>query len=387
MKLFSLYFGVVAVVVGCGGDVEQTGSLATGLPAKSDGNSAAPATEPVVISSRSMRDPALFLGPGNDAPVVGYIGNDATVVVNGPPQQGRVPVEVRGGLKFEGWLDARALEGVVQRRGKVKGAPIYLAPGDRVTVLKMRADGLSEIEVTPRSEVLARSGIVLGPYRGLFPTVGLGSSAPSDAEAPREGSWQQVNAGTQVQVYDAPNGKVIAVLSQLREPLSFAVLRNGDWKGVRIGQGPFLVGFINVETQPAAAPSQAPRPEGVPGGVPQRLNVDRERPLWRIKQGTAIAHGQNRFATLTQDGYAREMGRFDDGMVDVFVAVDHTLAVRGLAPASSLEQTGGAPSPQKEPTSQPGEQPEDDKPKVSPVLPPPTSPELSPTGGVPSPPQ
>lgn len=365
--------------VSCGGGPSETGSLAADLPqGEPQPADAQHSTQTVRLTSRSLRDPALFLGPGADAAAVGYVGDAATVVVTGAPQAGRLPVKIAGGVEFEGWLDARALAAVVQRRGKVKGAPVYLAPGDEVRVEKIRADGLSEISVIPRSEVLARSGTVLGPYKGVFPTVGLGSEVPRGAEPPRPGSWHQVAAGSQVQVFDRPSGNVIAVLSQLQEPLVFAVLRDGDWKGVRIGQGPFLVGFINAKTTAvAAAPKPSPKPSKSSGGVPSRLEVDRERALWRIKPGTSLAHGQTRFATLSEPGYAREMGRFEDGMVDVFVAVDDSLAVRGLVSGGALEKLNEPAKPAAQPS----------KPVTSPALPPPSSPNLSPTGGVPSPPQ
>jgi hypothetical protein len=70
-------------------------------------------------------------------------------------------------------------------------------------------------------------------------------------------------------------------------------------------------------------------------GVPHWMSDERGT-LHRVVSGTTVVFGGQTVARLGQDGWARELGREPNDMVDAFVAVDGEAALRGLVPASAL---------------------------------------------------
>jgi hypothetical protein len=94
--------------------------------------------------------------------------------------------------------------------------------------------------------------------------------------------------------------------------------------------------------------------------VPERLAAEDTRPLWKVPAGTRLRFDDNVIAVFEAEGYAREMNRYDTGEVDVFVAVDDTVAIRGMLRADDLVAIEGqtpTPDPTPAPTPAPAPAP------------------------------
>jgi hypothetical protein len=81
--------------------------------------------------------------------------------------------------------------------------------------------------------------------------------------------------------------------------------------------------------------------------VPERLAAEDTRPLWRVPSGTRLRFDDDVIAVFEAEGYAREMNRYDTGEVDVFVAVDDTVAIRGMVRADDLVAIEGQAPPEE----------------------------------------
>jgi hypothetical protein len=307
--------------------------------------------------------PAIYLDENEDSPAIGYISQGVVVRIMGPPEGDRIPIRIHGPMKIRGWLSTSRLAARVHKRGRVTGTPAYVGENDFVRVLG-RADGdLMRVEVRPL--LGDQAGTMLGPFVGTFPADNLGSAEVEAGDTLSEGEPHTLPAGEEVQVYSRPN-EVVATLPASDPPLTVVVLRDrGRWKGVRIGVGPYLIGYVNVSL---TATDQPPRPpDGPPaapeGSVPERLQVEQERPLWRLPSGTRVRFNGRTMAILAEDGFAREMNRYaDTGEADVFVAVDEDIAIRGMVPIRALEEYDGpAPAPTGGDAPEPSEaDPEDE---------------------------
>src|SRR5687768_13462678 len=86
-------------------------------------------TLPPQVLSGPTEAPALYLGTSATAPVVGFLGQDVLLDVLGPPVTGRVPVRVHGALSVQAYVPASLLQLRTQRRGRLRGTPVYLGPG------------------------------------------------------------------------------------------------------------------------------------------------------------------------------------------------------------------------------------------------------------------
>jgi hypothetical protein len=284
--------------------------------------------------------PALFLGAGPGAAAVGYVSPGVPLRVVGAPQGGRVPVAIEGPVEVRAWMDASRLAGRVQERGRVGGAPGYVGPNDMVRVLGTAEEGLLRIELRPP----LRGDAAMPAFEGIYPAARIGARRldVSQAPGPNPGTPMQLPAGQQVPVYDQPEGKVVATLPSLEPPLTVVVLVDqGAWKGVRVGTGPYVVGFVKAELSPAAAPpSPGPDPLAPPASsstVPVRLMAEPGQPLWRVRPGTQVTFQRETVAVVRHEALAREMARHDPtGEVDVFVAANEDVAVRGMVPADAL---------------------------------------------------
>lgn len=334
-------WSVVLAMVGCGGGT---------YPPATGADRAAQLGLPSAMLTDNGDGPALFVSPAASAQPVGFVGTDVTVVPMGPIADGRIPVRIDGSLHVEAYLDARRLTARVQRRGRVVGAPVYVGPNDRVRVLGAAPDGLVHIEAKPFARGLEQQGTAFPTFEGTFPRVGLhATTAPATAVAPREGTLAILPQGQETDVLDAPKGRVISKVPGLTSPLRVVVLReDAGYRGVRIGDGPYLVGYVKSDltaTSPEVGAALAGLAKVDPpvtlSGVPARLRVDGDAPLWRAKAGTRVRFGDKVIGTLNADGYAREMGRPSPGFVDAFVAVDDAVAVRGLVAASDLVPLAG----------------------------------------------
>jgi hypothetical protein len=248
----------------------------------------------------------------------------------------------------------------VLMRGKVSGTPAYVGPNDLVGVRGDAGGGNLRVEVAPW---LGRANaMTLGPFVGEFPADRLAAEEVGpDAEPPSPGEPATLPVGAEVPVYDRPGGAVVATLPALDPPLTVVVVRDrGEWKGVRVGVGPYLVGYMNAALTPAAS---APEAGGVvgdaarAGAMPERLAAEADRPLWSVPARTRIRFDGRTVAILAEDGWAREMNRYDTGEVDVFVAVNDEVAVRGMVRAADLREAQGVPQPAQPAETAPAEAP------------------------------
>jgi hypothetical protein len=289
--------------------------------------------------------PALFLGPAADAPPMGYVSAGAQVELAGPPEGDRIPVIIPGDLEARGWLPLSRLAARIQERGRVAGAPGYVGPGDVVRVLGAADEGLMRIELRPP----LREGHALPAMEAVYPAARLGARrlGPADAPGPNPGTPMALPLGQTVDVYDRPDGEVVASLPALDPPLRIVVLvENGPWKGVRVGTGPYLTGFIKDALTPAEAPEKAPvdplAHARSDGPVPIRLMAEPDRPLWRLEAGARITFGDKTIGIAHEGALAREMARHGaTDQVDVFVAQGDTVAVRGMVDTDALKTAEG----------------------------------------------
>lgn len=308
--------------------------------------------------------PALFIRPEPDSALIGYLADDVLLELAGSIEYGRVPVRVEGSLRARGYVPQELLRLRVQRRGRVRGTPVYVGPGDRVRVLgnEPGAPDRLRVEVTPR--VGARE---LGRYEGSFPSVGLAARAPDAAsEAPDPGVAYQVPAALAVPLFEVPGGALVAELPAQPVATDVRVISEQDgWLAVRVGTGPYLIGWTSValhklegeSAAPVAPPvaaadvSAAPAASATPPiagtsaqapgdvaspGVPARL-VNEPGELRRVAAHSKVVFGEQVIGVFKAEGWARVLYTYPNGFADVFAAADDKLAIRGLMRTVDLQ--------------------------------------------------
>lgn len=337
---------VLCALVGCGG-------ASTGTATASSTTSAGPAGFPERLFIGSGSGPVLFLGPESGSPALGYASAGVEVRIAGAPEGEHVAVRIDGPLKVRAFVPLRRLEALVQRAGRVRGAPLYLGVNDRVGIVALAADGRIEVEATPL--LLHDTMPQLGPFTGTFPARGLGHLTIPAAEVPAlpTGTRMMAGPGQALEIYDRPRGRVVATLPALDPPLVVDVLRTrGEWSQLRAGSGPYLYGYSRAPLVPA--PPEAPEEDldiaagGAPtrAGMPERL-LGEAGAAYRVRSGARVRFNGETIAIFAADGYAREMQRYPNGDVDVFAAVDDRIAVRGIVKArylTSIEAPAAAPA-------------------------------------------
>ena len=280
--------------------------------------------------------PALFLSEAPDAPGIGYVSEGTPVRIGSLPQNGRIKVRVDGPLKVLGWLSVDRLALIVTEGGRVPETPVSLSPGDYVTYVGPGAEpGMARIRVTP---LLGREDVEAQSFDGIYPLERLSTSGTRDATEPDHSTARRLPAGEVVQLYTRPD-EVAATLPAMEPGLVVELARDrGRWKGVRVGVGPQLVGYVDVALEAAEAlPTATVSPRAAAGEVPMRLRVDHARPLWHIAAGARIRYGDATIALVESTVFAREMGRFEESAeADVFVAGDDGVALRGTIALSAL---------------------------------------------------
>lgn len=331
---------VLALTVGCGGGNAASGPATRSTAASAEGP---PPGWPAVLQVGPPQGPlpALYLAGDEHAPPFGYLSEGVRVRVNGAPVGGRLPVTVGGRMIVHGWVPLARLRAFVNQRGRIEGTPAFLGIGDPVGIVSQSSDGSFRVEIRPR---LGREGAAdLGPFIGSVPADWLVDHAEGEGDPGlTPGEFRRLPAGTEVPVYDRPGGAVIARLPALDPPLTVVVIRSQNgWNGVRVGVGPFFVGYIQGELEASSADQLGTRPvpesiEVESGHMPERIAVE-EGALFRVQAGTWIRFYDEQVARLRETGWAREMTRTtgsDD--VDVYVAVDDGVAVRGVVSQSAL---------------------------------------------------
>ncbi len=300
----------------------------------------------VLVVGPPARNPALYLGPDADSPAFGYVNPGVRIRLESGPQQGRIEALVAGPLPTKGWIPLDRVSAIAQQRGRVRGTPFYLGPNDYVTVLGPDGEGQMRVAVRP----WLGDGTFLDPHVGTFPANQLASRTvnPATVESPTEGQCYQLPPGQTVPVYDRPGGQPVASLPAQDPPLSVVVLRErAPWYGVRAGYGPYVVGYVQANLTPCPGPRPAPTPmtPASEGGMPYWMNEE-SGPLFRVAANTPVSFGQQVIGRLRTEGWARKLGMQGD-QVDVFVAVDDDVALRGLVPESALtpvEESGAPPA-------------------------------------------
>jgi len=277
--------------------------------------------------------PALFLGPEPDAPAVGYTSSDLVVRVEGESRGGRVPVQVLGPLEVHAHVPVDLLTMRVQRRGRLRGTSLYVGPNDRVQVLGAALEP-GRVRVRATAVLPGRAGPT---FEGSYPAVGLGSQpAPVDAAAPDAGTPYELAAGLPLVLYEEPSGTVVTTLAPAPIALAVTVLKQEDgWFAVRIGSGPYLIGYTNASLREQSADAAVPTPPATDNAVPSRL-VHEVGALKRVVPGTRLSFNDEPIAVLHAEAWARVLAEYPNGEVDAFVAVDDSVAVRGLLPKAAL---------------------------------------------------
>lgn len=323
-----------------------------GTDVSTDGGDATFALPEELLTTHGS-SPAVFTGAGPQAPAVGYITGGLQVRITGPAVGQRVPVRIDGRMAIRGWLSASRLGMRVVHRGRIGGTRTYVGPGDLVRYMGPGSEGKIRVEVRPRLS----SGTELGPFVGEFPAIGLSlGDPPEGAEAPSAGTPMSLPAAQAVQVFDRPGGEVIATVPASTPPEVVVVMRDrGEWKGIRLGVGPYIVGFVNVPLTPTdAAPTAAPEPSTPAGQMPARIAAEASHPLFTLADGARVRFDGQTFAILHQAGFAREMQRYENTQEsDVFVAVNDQIAVRGLVRISDLTPATAATAPAAAPAAEP----------------------------------
>lgn len=307
---------------------------------------------PKQLLSGESHAPALFIGSDPSAPVVGFISKDVTVDIAGPSVAGRVPVRVRGALLVRGYVPETLLALRAQRHGKVRGTPVYLGPNDPVMVLgEEREQGRLKVRVMPKVD-----GVNLPAFEGSYPTVGIAAQPVENAEAPPAGTPHMLPVGTPLALYAQPEGAFITELPARDDQLPVEVLgKEGVWSAVRVGDGPYLVGYTNAYLAPSSAQevakfvaarkakraqaleaqAQQAKDAAAASEVPTRL-VSESGELKRVAAGAAVSFGDRVFAKLQKPGFARVLATYPSGEADALIAVDDDVAVRGLVRGSDL---------------------------------------------------
>ena len=343
----------VLLLASCGGSSRSPATMRIG--SDEDARTGTPEGWPRVLVVTPGSGPALFLGPEDDSPPIGYLSPGVRVRVDGPVRNGRIPVTVAGGLSARGWMPLGRVGAYTTQRGRIEGSPTYVGVGDLVSILE-KTEGGFRVQVGPwlgRAE-----NDRLGPWTVELPADWLGSERPEGGDTGlNPGQNRRLPAGQEVAVYDRPGGRVIATLPPADPPHTVVVLRERDgWGGVRAGVGPFLVGYIQTEgLTEADSPPRVLYEPPAPGddGMPARIAAEQGR-LFRVAEGARVRFLDRTIARLRGQGWARELDRIDDQNLDVYVAVDEGAALRGivrerdLTPVSSGRESAPGAGAQEE---------------------------------------
>lgn len=334
---FLIALALCAALAGCrprNGDAAQVeGETSEGGEAQSSGP---PQGWPRVLVVGPGTGPGLYFGPEDDAPAFGYVNPGTRIRLESGVRNGRIEVLVAGPMATKGWIPADRVAAYVQRRGRLTGTPFYLGPNDLVAVVGPAEGGQVRVAARP----WLGGGTFLGqPEVGTFPADAIAADRvdPASAEAPTPGDCYRL-PGQDVQIFDRPGGRAVATLPAADPPHTVVVLRARDpWYGIRAGYGPYIVGYVQgpLTACEGARPEPAPMVPPSNGEVPYWMARE-NGPLHRIESGTRVRFNGRSIARLRRDGWARELGRQEGDLVDVFVAIDDSVALRGLVPEDAL---------------------------------------------------
>ncbi len=314
---------------GSGGPTECSGGAPTGWPS--------------VVVARGGTDPALYAGPDDGAPAFGYLSEGVRLRVDCPPNNGRIAVTVGGAMVVHGWVPISRTMVFAAQRGRIDGTPVYLGENDPIGLMSPEADGTFRVDLRPR---LGREGAGdLGPFSGIVSGDLLRDRPTFDGVDPElnAGDAMMLPAGQAVRVFERPGGDVITTLPVLDPPLTVVVIRSRDgWHGVRIGVGPYLVGYIQAELTASSMDAVGVRPPPADhalaaDAIPARIAREEDGTAVRVAAGTEIFFYGEDVARIRDQAWGREFSRdADRHEVDVYLAVDDGVAIRGIVPESAV---------------------------------------------------
>lgn len=202
----------------------------------------------------------LWASPDRGAAPMGVVTYRTAVSrVDERPERARVSFPGLGVRSYT-WIDRDAVGAFVTQPARVRGAPISVRAGDLVCVRNENAGaGRAQILVRTRLHEGFRFDAVAGleaqngegqVWVGTYPQSGLQGVPPSSAGSEESPPWQRFSAAhnnAPAEVFDAPNGaRILTVDPSTDVPVS-VVLHDGPWRAVRIGEGPFVLGFTRAE--------------------------------------------------------------------------------------------------------------------------------------------
>lgn len=287
---------------------------------------------PRVLVAAPGTGPALYLGPASSDPALGYLEPGVRVRLDSAPIQGRVEVLVGGDLPARGWVPLARLGQHVGTRGRIGDTVAYVAPNDVVGFVEpLGAEGFRVAARVP-----LRGGEVLGPFLGELPAAQL-SDRPFEGDLPglTPGDCYRLPPDQDVALYAEIGDEPALALPALDPPLEVTVLRRqAEWYGVRAGYGPYVTGYLRGDLTPCEEDPVDPEDE-----LPVWMSRE-SGPLFRVAAGTRVAFNARTIARLRTGGWARALASTDTPLVDVFVAVDDSMALRGLVPQGALTRAG-----------------------------------------------
>jgi hypothetical protein len=325
----------------------------------------------------AAEEPALFRR-SRGARAFAWVAPGVELKPRGAVRSGRVRAIIDGPLSVRGWIPIEQLEAVVLERGRVAGSPLFLLPGDRV---RLRGVDGARAEIEAHA-LLAHPQLSRSPsFRGSFPLSRLGVALSGGGEGSSPGRAVMIRRATELRA--SPDGEVQWSMPAFDPPLPAIVLRErGEMLGVRIGMGPYLVGYVPASAledtgarkqdevidpwrpdrrsglSPATRDPWGDEPEpeapaSAESPLPPRLQQAVVRPVWHVRAGARLEVEGVTMAIFREPGFAVELERAGD-RVEVLAAVDDTVKVRGTVPVSDLRAAPAIPS------ASPGEAHQDD---------------------------
>lgn len=288
--------------------------------------------------ARAGDGPALYAGSDPDAPAFGYLSEGVRLRLDSRPTNGRVLVTVGGSIVVHAWVPLSRMMAYTNQRGRIDGTPIFLGANDPVGLVGVASDGSIQVELRAR---LGREGAPdIGPFNGTLALSWLVDRPAADFDDGLDaGTPMRLPAGA-VELFDRPNGSAIVTLPALDPPLTVVSLRERNgWHGVRVGVGPFLVGYVHADLEPSTVEAIGTRSTieapADPEGTPARIAMEEDGTLIRVESGTRIRFYGEEVGRLRAEGWGRELSR-DGEEVDAFIAVDDGVALRGIVPADAV---------------------------------------------------
>lgn len=311
--------------------------------AESESESRPHGTLPPTARIAEGRGPALYLGADVGSQGFGYLSPGVMVELAGELEASRILARVRGQMRVRGYIPIHRLELLALTRGRVRDTPIYLGAGDAVRLIGYGEEA-GRVRVAATPTIVSREGanVNVPRYEGSFPAAALGGEAPIEGGG-LPGRPVLIRADHALPIFDETGKERLLTLPPNHHFEAYEVRRDGDRVAVLLGSGPYLAGYLHHgEIIPDAEPrgeKSANTASARPETIPERIRRDESSgPLRRVRAGTRVVFDGVTIASVDAPAHAREMARYEEtGEVDVFVAVDDDVAIRGMVPIDAVE--------------------------------------------------